>query len=212
MSTVVLGQLLQAAICRADLEVVDSHFTEIGIANLTGFLHLKSAFVSLSNLADFELAARLTYKTHPEPSAIYKPLRKQFEFAKYLRNKFVGHIHPALMAKAIEWQPALRQVANDIGTPESMLMVNLWALETAINTYVMPNGEHRVFDSETDLMYPPDWGRFVAFLETTIRGGIEYLKTFQSCWMSETLSGLPNESDLELALRAGETEFKFLAQ
>jgi len=76
----------------------------------------------------------------------------------------------------------------------------------------MPNGKHRVFDSETDLMYPPDWVRFVAFLETTIRGGIEYFKTFQSCWMSETLSGFPNESELELALKAGETEFKFLAQ
>lgn len=206
----VLGQLLQAAILRADLEAVDSHFTEIGIANPTGFLHLKSAFVSLANLADFELAARPTYRTHPEPSAIFRPLRKQFEFAKYLRNKFVGHIHPALMAKAIEWQPTLRRIAHNIEAPESMLMVNLWALETAINTYVMPNGRNRVFESETDLMYPPDWSRFVDFLEITIRGGIKYFNTFQACWEKEVLAEVLNQSELELALKPGTTEFTFL--
>lgn len=203
---------LQANILRADLEVADSHFTKIGISDLTGFLHLKSALVTLANLCDLEPALCSTYKEHPEPSAIIKPLRKNIEFSKYLRNKFVGHIHPTLIGKAIEWQPALRHVAADLDAPGAMLMVNLWLLETAINTYVDANGRHKVFGGDTDLMYPPDWKRFVEYLEITIRGGLEYLRLLQALWPPKILPTLSNPFSVELAVKAGQTEFKYLSQ
>lgn len=206
-----LERLLQASIYRADLEIVDSHFGAIGITDLTGMLHLKSALVTLANFCDFELTVRPTYGEHPEPSAIVKPLRKNMEFSKYLRNKFVGHIHPDLIAKAIEWQPMLHHAATNLDDPNAMLMVNLWILETTINAYIDANGKHKVFSSETDLMYPPDWERFLAFLETTVRGGIYYLKTLQEIWGPNILPTLQDPFDLELALKAGKTEFKFLA-
>lgn len=206
-----LESLLQANIYRADLEIVDSHFSAIGITDLTGVLHLKSALVTLANFCDFELTVRPSYRVHPEPSAIVKPLRKNMEFSKYLRNKFVGHIHPDLIAKAIEWQPILRQMATDLDDPKAMLMVNLWILETAINTYIDADGRHKVFSSETDLMYPPDWKRFLEFLESTVRGGICYLKALQELWGPNILPALQDPLDLELALKAGKTEFKFLA-
>ena len=206
-----LESLLQASIYRADLEIVDSHFGAIGITDLTGMLHLKSALVTLANFCDFELTVRPTYKEYPEPSAIVKPLRKNMEFSKYLRNKFVGHIHPDLIAKAIEWQPILRHAATSLDDPKAMLMVNLWILETTINTYIDADGKHKVFNGETDLMYPPDWARFLDFLETTVRGGIYYLKTLQQLWEPNILPTLQDPFDLELALKAGKTEFKFLA-
>jgi hypothetical protein len=206
-----LESLLQASIYRADLEIVDSHFGAIGITDLTGMLHLKSALVTLANFCDFELTVRPTYKEHPEPSAIVRPLRKNMEFSKYLRNKFVGHIHPDLIAKAIEWQPILRHAATSLDEPKAMLMVNLWILETTINTYIDADGKHKVFDGETDLMYPPDWARFLDFLETTVRGGIYYLNTLQQLWGPNILPNLQDPFDLELALKAGKTEFKFLA-
>lgn len=206
-----LESLLQASIYRADLEIVDSHFGAIGITDLTGMLHLKSALVTLANFCDFEVTLRPTYKEHPEPSAIAKPLRKNMEFSKYLRNKFVGHIHPDLIAKAIEWQPMLRHSATCLNDPKAMLMVNLWILETTINTYIDADGKHKVFNSETDLMYPPDWARFLDFLETTVRGGIQYLNTLQVLWEPNILPTLQDPFNLEFALRAGQTEFKFLA-
>ena len=206
-----LAGLLQASIYCADLEIVDSHFGSIGITDLTGMLHLKSALVTLANFCDFELTVRPTYKEHPEPSAIIKPLRKNMEFSKYLRNKFVGHIHPDLIAKAIEWQPVLRHAATDLNDPKVMVMVNLWILETAINTYIEADGTHKVFSGETDLMYPPDWKRFLDFIETTVRGGINYLKTLQVLWGPKILPILQSPFDLELAMKAGQTEFKFLA-
>lgn len=206
-----LESLLQASIYRADLEIVDSHFGAIGITDLTGMLHLKSALVTLANFCDFEVTLRPTYKEHPEPSAIVKPLRKNMEFSKYLRNKFVGHIHPGLIAKAIEWKPILRHAATSLNDPKAMLMVNLWILETTINTYIDADGKHKVFNSETDLMYPPDWARFLDFLETTVRGGIQYLKTLQVLWEPNILPTLQDPFNLELALKVGQTEFKFLA-
>lgn len=156
-----LEQLLTAAVHRGDLITVDSHFTQIGINDVGGMINLKVALVALANVADFELSLRPTYKLEPEPCGIIKPLKQNLAFAKYLRNKAIGHIHPELVAKAVEWQPMLRKIPCDIDDPQLILQVNLWLLETAINTYVNDDGGHKVFDGDTDLMYPPDWARFV---------------------------------------------------
>ena len=197
---------------RSDLEVADSHFTKIGITDLNGVLYLKSSLVTLANLCDFEPSLRLIYKEHPELSSIIKPLRKNIEFAKYLRNKFVGHIHPSLIGKAIEWQPTLRHIAAKPNDPRAMLMMNLWILETAINTYVDGDGKHKVFEGDTDIMYPPDWERLLGFLEVTIRGGLEYLRKLQAISEPKILAELESPFSVELAVKAGQTEFKYLAQ
>jgi len=207
-----LEQLLQAGVHRADLMTVDSHFSAIGIGDSTGLVHLKAGLIALANVADFEASVGLTYMTHAEPSELIKPLRKKLEFAKYLRNKYVGHIHPELVGKAIEWQPMLRSAVRDLGDPKVALIVNLWLLEAAINTYVDKKGEHKIFSSETDLMYPPDWARFLEYLETTIRGCIGYLEKFTEVWSPQILPASTEAFDLELALKAGKTEFKFLTK
>lgn len=206
-------KLLQAAVYAADLRVVDAHFTSIGITDPNGMLHLKSALVTLANVCDFENSIRSSYTDYAEPSSVFKPLQKQFEFAKYLRNKFIGHIHPELLTKAVEWQPMLRNLLPSVSDPNTMLLVNLWLLETAINTYVEADGIHKVFTSETDLMYPPDWDRFARFLRSTIQGGIEYVRLLQEHWVPKLVSSQPEESfNLEAALQAGRTKFKYLTK
>lgn len=46
-------------------------------------------------------------------------------------------------------------------------------LESAINTFV--DGErHRIFESDTDLAYPPDLTRFLNFLGATVHVGIAW--------------------------------------
>jgi hypothetical protein len=205
-------KLLQAEIYAADLSVVNDHFTSIGITDGNGILHLKSALVTLANVCDFEVTIRSSYREYAEPATVFKPLRKQFGLAKYLRNKFVGHIHPELLTKALEWQPVLRQVLPSGNAPKVMLLVNLWLLETAINTYVQADRTHEVFASETDLMYPPDWERFSKFLQATIQGGIEYLRLLREHWAPKIVQLPPEPFNLEAALRAGRAEFKYLGQ
>jgi hypothetical protein len=210
--TVNVDTLLQAAVYAADLDVVHSHFEEVGIKDLKGMLHLKSALITLANVRDFESTIRPSYQDRPEPSGVYKPLRKNFEFAKYLRNKFVGHLHPELLSKALEWQPMLRRLAADVHDPQVMTLANLWILETAINTYVGDDGKHKVFGGETDLMYPPDWTRFVEFLHASVTGGIQYLKAVHDQWAPQVFPAEEEPFSLELALKAGRTKFKFLGQ
>ncbi len=207
-----LEQFLQVGVHWGDLAVVDSHLTEAGINEPSGMIILKAALVALANVADFEPTVRPTYKAQPEPSGIIKPLRRNLAFAKYLRNKLIGHVHPELVAKAIEWQPVLRQAPKHHGDPKFALLVNLWLLETTINTYVNPDGTHKFFDTETDLMYPPDWKRFVDFLEETIRSSLAYLSRLHELWAPSLTPHVVKGPDLELYFQSGKTEFKFLAQ
>jgi hypothetical protein len=205
-----LGQFLHAGVHWADLKAVDSHFTSVGIMEASGMVNLKTALIALANVTDFELTIRVTYHAQPEPSVMIKPLRANLEFAKYLRNKVIGHIHPSLIAKAIEWQPVLRHAPEHFNDEKFQLLVSVWLLETAINTYVQPDGSHKFFDSETDLFYPPDWKRFVDYLEATIRGSISFLSRLQELW-APTLPS-PAEGDFSLYELAGRTEFNFLKQ
>jgi hypothetical protein len=207
-----LERLLQAGIHWGDLVVVDSHFAAIGIKDLQGMLLLKAAIVALANVADFEPALRSTYKAEPAPAAVIKPLREYLAFSKYIRNKVVGHIHPEVLTKAILWQPLLRDVGSNMGDHKVTLLVNLWLLETTINTYVDADGKHKVFGGETDLMYPPDWHRFVDFLEVTIRGSIGYLQLVHELWAPKLRPNKTAAGDVALALKAGETDFNFLTR
>ena len=57
-----LEQYLQAGLHWADLKAVDSHFTSVSITEPSDMVNLKTAFVALANVADFELTIRATYQ------------------------------------------------------------------------------------------------------------------------------------------------------
>lgn len=101
-----------------------------------------------------------------------KCLEADLRFAKYLRNVFAGHLNDDLITKTYEWRPELRSLPEKrviYGT----IALNIFVLETAINTYVTADGSHGMFPSETDLVYPPDMERFCTWLSATIRSAIE---------------------------------------
>lgn len=59
-------------------------------------------------------------------------LRRSFEFAKYIRNIAVAHVHHALCRRAIEWCPELNAVfaSQDAGAE---VFLGYAVLEPAIN-------------------------------------------------------------------------------
>jgi hypothetical protein len=69
---------------------------------------------------------------------------------------------------------------KDTDKRDVRFMYNIWILEAAINTYVKPDGSHKLFESETDLVYLPDLKRFLIFLTHEVRSGIEYLEALSS--------------------------------
>jgi hypothetical protein len=89
-------------------------------------------------------------------------------------------------------------------------MYNLWIVEAAINTYVKPDGCHKLFESETDLVYLPDLKRYLIFLTHEVRSGIEYLEVL-SCELGNKIEMLGDtQQDLEHWLGAGKKTLSIL--
>lgn len=207
-----MEQYIKANLLRADLVEIDKEFSKNSpLKDMSNMLLIKHAFLTIANFVDFELTVRGLYKEHNELSQSYKEFSKEYEFAKYLRNKFVGHIKPELIEKSIEWRPELRYSLQRVDEDKVMFIFNIFILETAINTYVDSNGNHKLFDyRDTDLMYPPDLKEFMIFLTNIIRSAIKYL-TDLSLILKKDIEILdPEKQNIKHWIAAGNTEFKFI--
>jgi hypothetical protein len=171
---------------------------------------VKQILLSCANVADLELISRGLYRAHPEIGELITPYRRNFEFAKYIRNIAVGHVNPALSRKAIEWRPELNSV---LATPKpgGDAFLGFAILETAINTFV-DGDSHRIFEGDTDLGYPPDLTRFLSFLGNTAHVGMAYCEALAVAAVRR--AELPEfDANLsDLAVRAGKTDFKFITR
>jgi hypothetical protein len=212
----VVDQFLQAQILKADLTAIDTHFTETetGLSDMARILLLKQSFILVANFFDFEITIRKIYRDHPELNELYKEFKSECEFAKYLRNKFVGHLKQELVNKALEWNPEIRMLLDGMNDAKVACAVNSLLLETAINTYVDSDQKHKIFSSETDLNYPSDNVRFLKFLTLIIRSSISYLEKYTSIRQLELQIELDKSKGikgmLDLAGMAGKTEFEFI--
>jgi len=207
-----MEQYIKANLIKADLVEIDKKFSENSpLKDMSNMLFIKHTFLTVANFVDFELTIREIYKNHSELSKQYKKHSQEYDFAKYLRNKFVGHIKSELIEKAIEWRPELRYTLQRVDEDDIMFVFNIFILETAINTYVDSEGKHKIFDyGDTDLIYPPDLKAFMIFLTNIIRSAISYL-TELSYILKQDIDILdPKEQNIEHWISAGKTEFKFI--
>lgn len=193
-------------IIHGDLSSADGELTgQLGPAG-TWVPSIKAALMALGNLADLEGPMRFLYRNAPQLAEQMKALDGDLQFAKYLRNVSGGHLNETLMAKAYEWRPELRMLP-DIRELNGTVMLNMFVLETAINTYVAPDGEHGMFPSETDLVYPPDMERFCTWLSTTVRAAIRICDTLGEITHG-SVTPLGERSDMMAAYKAaGLTDF-----
>jgi hypothetical protein len=153
---------ISARLTHGDLIAVDAALEAGPTDEGLRLILLKQLLVSCGNVSDLELICRALYKDYPAISEIITPHRRNFEFAKYIRNIAVGHVNPALSQKRLEWRPELNVVLTKPGAPAEAFL-GYAVLESSINTFV--DGErHRIFEGDTDLAYPPDLTRFLNFL------------------------------------------------
>lgn len=205
------NKFLNFSLILSDLKEIDYNLSQpkADANGMVWIILLKQALISIANLVDEEKTIKSIYKENAFLSEKYKINRDKFEFAKYLRNKFAGHISYDLIEKTIEWRPDIRIYIKKPLDQEIMYFVNLFILETAINTYVSNEGEHKLFDSETDLIYPPDMQRFLILLTETIRSAIDYTSNIVDIFdIKEELDW--EDKLLEYAKKAAKTEFKYL--
>lgn len=172
-------------------------------------LFFRHMMLEIANIADVAAISRAMYKEHPDLGALYAELTKAFEFFKYIRNKYVGHLVPELTDKTFEWQPTAHQTFGKVAASDQLIL-SWFILETVINTYTDPTTGHRIFDSETDLNYPPDQKRFLNFLGESAEKSLKYSER-----LIEAAASYVEVPDIEsewltLAIEAGKTEFGYL--
>lgn len=172
---------------------------------------VRHLMMEIANVADLATIAGALYKDHPDLGQRQSPIRKALEFFKYLRNVYIGHFVPSLTDKTFEWMPQANALLGSAELNEQCI-VSWFALETAINTYADPETGHKIFDSDTDLNYPPDRTRFLNFLGETVLGSGDYLKRLIAVTRSYVEVPDLQENILPLAIAAGETDFAVLTK
>ena len=204
-----MEELIKARLIKSDLIEILKQFELYILKDMSSIILLKQALICIANLVDFERTMRTIYNEHRNLSSAFNEMYAEYEFAKYIRNKFVGHIKIELLTKAIEWKPELRYLIHKTNDPKIMFLYNIWILETTINSFVDSNGKHKIFNSDTDLIYPPDYQRFINFLTNTIKSAIEYLNILDAILYISIEENEKIES-IEHWLLAGQTSFKYI--
>ena len=201
---------ISARLAHGDLVAADGALEAGPSGHGVRLVLMKQLLVSCANVSDLEQTCRALYKDHPAISEIITPYRRNFEFAKYIRNIAVGHVNPALSQKTLEWRPELNVVLTKSDTSAEAFL-GYAVLETAINTFV--DGErHGIFDSDTDLAYPPDQTRFLNFLGSTVHVGITYCAAVADAALEQTKLPDLSENWLELFAKAGATDFAYITR
>ena len=204
-----MESLIKAKLIKSDLIEILTQFEHYSLKDMSSIILLKQALICIANLVDFERTMRVIYSEHRSLSSIFNKMYVDYEFAKYIRNKFVGHITIELLTKAIEWKPELRYLIHKTNDPEIMFLYNIWILETTINSFVDSNGKHKVFKTDTDLIYPPDYQRFIDFLTKTIKSAIDYLNILDEI-LYISIEENEKTENIEHWLLAGKTDFKYI--
>ena len=202
-----IERLIKVTLLQSELIEIDKLLQSKLEGGMLQMLLIKNTFLTVSNFVDFELTVRSMYQNSPELSKIHKKADKQFQFAKYIRNKFVGHIKDELIQKSIEWRPELKYMLDkkDMG-----YFYNLYILETVINTYVDNDGKHKIFTSETDLIYPSDMSRFLEYLYLIVQTAIDFLTKLSVILKNKVDVVSFENADKNDWLKAGKTDFNFI--
>jgi len=191
----------------ADQDSLEAKATLLGTRQ---FL-LRHIMLEIANIADVSAISRAIFKDHPELGEMHAALAKPFEFFKYIRNKFVGHMVEDLTSKTFEWIPHAYSTLGKTDTAHQLIL-SWFVLETVINTYVDPATGHKIFGGETDLNFPPDRTRFLNYLGDAAEGSLRYAALLIEVTASYVdIPDLKNDL-IPLAMKAGETEFKYLTK
>lgn len=201
-------RLIRSLIVRNDLEEAKSAILAKGM--IISIAHVKNSFIAFRNLCELEISIRPLYEANRNLSKVYEELKKAAEFFSYLRNKFASHLTDELIEKALEWKPEILLTLDKDHEPNLILLYNFALLETAINTYVGPDGAHKIFETETDLAYPPDAKRFQDLLIGSIAQASDYLRKVEIIIKPQISVPKFGSLQMQLYMKAGLTDFAYI--
>jgi len=134
-------------------------------------------------------------------------LRKRLSFINHFRNKAVGHLDDLLLERAAQWAPALFSVEVKDNEKYQIMESQRVIVESAVNSFLNEEGTQKVFNTEIDLMYPPDFEKFYDYLWNTVTDSISWLSDSLSIVSSQIRYHSEDEIK-EMSSIAGQTEFE----
>ena len=180
------------------LEVKDD---DSWIAKLRNTRHV---FILLNNVR--ETVNSINLKGPKEYISQTRQLRKTLSFINHFRNKAVGHLDTTLLERAVQWSPSLFSMDNKNNEKIQIIQGQIAVIEASINSFLNEEGVQKVFKTEIDLMYPPDFRMFFGYLWKVVTESIDWLSSSLSIISSE-IKFYEQDEMREISAVAGQTEF-----
>lgn len=161
----------------------------------------------LANLKDNISNYGRYIQQNPVLIELKKKIDLGLDFAKYLRNKIVGHLENEVCENAIQWEPSIFEEGIKKIEYEQKIFVYKSILESAINSYLDPKTKlHKIFNHEIDVLYSKDREVFYSYLETFVSDSMRFLTSLMKIIDKQIAyhKGVP----LDIVKAASETDFR----
>lgn len=164
----------------------------------------RQVFLTLDNVR--EAAKRINLQGAQSYIEQTRNIRKKLNFVNHFRNKAIGHLDHTLLERAVQWTPSL--FSEDHKGEDKLLIIegHKAVIEASINSFIDEEGRQKVFNTEIDLMYPPDNETFYKYLWKVVTDSIGWINEALTILSSQIKYHGPDEMH-EIASIAGKTEF-----
>lgn len=166
----------------------------------------KNSFIALDILRDSFCHFNLLLRNEKQLTVKAKSLKKRLEFINHLRNKISGHLDEKVITKAVEWEPFIfsQEIKHNEKGRKYLIYKSL--IESSINSYIDKDSKQKVFDTEIDLLYPPNQEIFFNYVGNLNVDAINFLSDIENILKEKIIFWDKNEL-FRMALKAGKTDF-----
>lgn len=166
----------------------------------------KNCFIALDILRDSFCHFNMLLKNEKKLTEKAKDLKKRLTFINHLRNKISGHLDEKVISKAVQWQPFIfsQEIKDNEEGMKALIYMSL--IESSINSYIDIDSKQKVFDTEIDLLYPPNQKMFFNYVGNLNVDAIDFLSDIENILKERIIFWDKNEL-FRMALKAGKTDF-----
>ena len=164
----------------------------------------RNVFISLNNVLD--IMNKINLNLSKDYTTFSRTLKKELAFANHFRNRAAGHLNEILLERAVQWSPQIFSLISKENEKYKIAEAHRVIIEACTNSFIDHEGKQKVFNTEIDLMYPPDAKLFFIHLQKLITESLEWLTISAESILSNIKHHTDDEIH-ELTAIAGKTNF-----
>lgn len=167
----------------------------------------KNCFVALDIFRDSFRSFSSLLSDNTDLSDKARDLKKRLLFINHIRNIISGHLAENLLEKAVQWEPYIFSCEVKENESAQLFLAYKTLLESAINSFIDKESKQKVFNTEIDLLYPPNQTLFFNYV-----GGLNidsiYLLGEVLKILRDKIVFLDKKAVLIAYAKAGDTDFR----